>query len=521
MPPLSPQETLERLLQELPPDRKSGLQPKREHRIFVNRGLDLTNIKAIGFDMDYTLAEYHQDEVDRLTMELALGHMVTQKGYPQSILTLPYRKAFAIRGLVMDTQLGNVLKVDEFMEVSMAYHGLQRLGQKQRDELYRHGRINLGKKRFRSVDTLFEILEAYLFAALIEHLEGKAGKAPNYRNLYTDLRFAIDLCHRDDSLKNQIMGDPDRFFQNDPHLIPTLHMLKDSGRKLFVLTNSEPHYTNFVLTHLFRHSEPYFPDWRSCFDLVCASSAKPQFFRGGTPCQPLEESPPFYAGGNLSYLEEALGIGGDEVLYVGDHIFGDILKSKHSSHWRTCFIVPELHHQIIAENLTMDLLRTLRVLESRHKEIDMQTIWRRNQLMELRHYESLHGSAVTPALEQQMNTRIGELAGEIEALDQELTQVMASSIQMRRRISATFNPFWGRLFKTGGHLSLFAGQIRSYADIYTSRVSNFGFYNCECNLQSEAALMPHEDGLSPVRDLDFDISMNGLGQLIPAEEGAL
>lgn len=37
---------------------------------------------------------------------------------------------------------------------------------------------------------------------------------------------------------------------------------------------------------------------------------------------------------------------GKDVLYVGDHIFGDILKSKKIRGWRTFLIVPELVREL-------------------------------------------------------------------------------------------------------------------------------------------------------------------------------
>lgn len=39
---------------------------------------------------------------------------------------------------------------------------------------------------------------------------------------------------------------------------------------------------------------------------------------------------------------ELLGVHGKDILYIGDHIFGDILKSKKQQGWRTCLVVPEL-----------------------------------------------------------------------------------------------------------------------------------------------------------------------------------
>ena len=37
---------------------------------------------------------------------------------------------------------------------------------------------------------------------------------------------------------------------------------------------------------------------------------------------------------------------GKDVLYLGDHIFGDILKSKKIRGWRTFLIVPELVQEL-------------------------------------------------------------------------------------------------------------------------------------------------------------------------------
>lgn len=35
-----------------------------------------------------------------------------------------------------------------------------------------------------------------------------------------------------------------------------------------------------------------------------------------------------------------------QVLYVGDHIYGDILRSKKSLGWRTMLVVPELETEL-------------------------------------------------------------------------------------------------------------------------------------------------------------------------------
>lgn len=37
---------------------------------------------------------------------------------------------------------------------------------------------------------------------------------------------------------------------------------------------------------------------------------------------------------------------GKDVLYIGDHIFGDVLRSKKSRGWRTFLVIPELEHEL-------------------------------------------------------------------------------------------------------------------------------------------------------------------------------
>ena len=61
------------------------------------------------------------------------------------------------------------------------------------------------------------------------------------------MRAAVDLCHRDGSLKREVAADPAKFVHPDPNLVPMLEMLRASGRKLFLATNSLWDYTNVVM----------------------------------------------------------------------------------------------------------------------------------------------------------------------------------------------------------------------------------------------------------------------------------
>lgn len=54
----------------------------------------------------------------------------------------------------------------------------------------------------------------------------------------------------------------------------------------------------------------------------------------------------FLFAGSCDVFTELIGAKGKDVLYVGDHIFGDILKSKKIRGWRTFLVVPELVQEL-------------------------------------------------------------------------------------------------------------------------------------------------------------------------------
>lgn len=50
--------------------------------------------------------------------------------------------------------------------------------------------------------------------------------------------------------------------------------------------------------------------------------------------------------GSSDIICDLLDVKGKEILYVGDHIFGDILKSKKHQGWKTFLVVPELTKEL-------------------------------------------------------------------------------------------------------------------------------------------------------------------------------
>jgi 5'-nucleotidase len=60
--------------------------------------------------------------------------------------------------------------------------------------------------------------------------------------------------------------------------------------------------------------------------------------------------------GNCQVFSKLIGSRGKDVLYVGDHIFGDIIKSKKERAWHTFLIIPELLKELTVWHEKRELL---------------------------------------------------------------------------------------------------------------------------------------------------------------------
>lgn len=60
----------------------------------------------------------------------------------------------------------------------------------------------------------------------------------------------------------------------------------------------------------------------------------------------LFNSPSFLLPGSSDIVCDLLGAKGKDIVYIGDHIFGDILKSKKRQGWRTFLVIPELAQEL-------------------------------------------------------------------------------------------------------------------------------------------------------------------------------
>jgi hypothetical protein len=164
----------------------------------------MKQIHAVGFDMDYTLAQYKKS-FDLLPYEGAKEKLVNLFHYPTEVLSLIFDEAndretgtvpytlfrifftdFSLviaflgvqgslscrRGCILDTARGNLLKLDQHYYPTVVEHGFRRLSTIEKHRIYRESYQEA--ERFKSspeffnLDTPFSLVDAFLYTQLVD-----------------------------------------------------------------------------------------------------------------------------------------------------------------------------------------------------------------------------------------------------------------------------------------------------------------------------------------------------------------
>ncbi len=469
-----------------------GSLPEPTRRIFCNRTLNLRSIRAVGFDMDYTLIHYRVEVWERRAWEQARARL-RERGWP--VADLEFDESFVILGLILDLELGNVVKASRFGYVTRAYHGTRPLDFERQRALYSREVVDLRDSRWVFLNTLFSLSEGLLFAQCVELLDqGKLEPGVGYADLHKIVRASIDRAHTEGALKAEIAAAPERFVEPDAELPLALLDLKHAGKKLWLVTNSEWSYTRAMLRHALDPHLPSGMTWRELFDLVIVSARKPDFFTARSPAfeivdeegllTPVTGSVRYgraYVGGNAELMERDLGLAGEDILYFGDHLYSDVHVSKDLLRWRTALVVRDLEREIEA------------VESFRDKQLELSALMGEKERLE-------HAQSVLRVRLQRAEREYGPPADDdVEALRAELASARNSVSELDRRIAPLAeeagelnNPRWGLLMRAGIDKSYLARQLERYADAYMSRVSNLLAYTPFVYLRAPRVTLPHD-----------------------------
>lgn len=393
---------------------------------------------------------------------------------------------------MIDTTYGNLLKVDSNGNILVCSHGFHFLKGQDINKYYPNKFIQRDDTdRFYILNTLFNLSETYLYTCLVDffarctrYINAVTGYQHgdlfmSYRSMFQDVRKAMDFIHDTGTLKGQTIKNLDKYVIKDPNLPILLDRIK-LGAKVFLATNSDYSYTEVIMKYLLENNPTpgsQKRSWRSYFDLIVVDTKKPLFFAEGTVLRQVDtdtgklrigtytgdlQKGTVYSGGSSDIVSDLLEVKGKDILYVGDHIFGDILKSKKRQGWKTFLVVPELTKEV--------------------------QLWEKKKSM----FEEL----------KRLDIFLAELYKHLDSDSQECPEICAVQSRMKvltYRMDMSYGQM-GSLLRSGARQTLFASQLMRYADLYSSTCLNLLHYPFNYLFMAPPVLMPHEAVSQPSND---------------------
>ncbi|XP_078358922.1 cytosolic purine 5'-nucleotidase-like isoform X2 [Oculina patagonica] len=475
------------------PDGSKAFKRDTAKRVFVNRSLSLDKIKFFGFDMDYTLAVYKSPVYEKKAFDLVCERLASI-GYPQDVLKFEYNEAFPVRGLFFDCELGNLLKVDTYGNILVCVHGFDFLNGYEVRKLYPNKFVQMDSSRYFILNTLFNLPETHLLACLINYFDNSPDfKRTNsgvisldellltYKSIHQDVRAAVDWVHLKGTLKQITVDNLDTYVIKEPKLAKMLSRMRKNGRKTFILTNSGYSYTEKIMSFLLDEKDEsgkITKKWTSYFDYVGVDARKPIFFGEGTALRRVDtetgtlsigrysghlKKGQIFSGGSSDVFCNLIGAEGKDILYIGDHIFGDILKSKKKQGWRTYLVIPELTQELEVWQSRQDVFEKLRDLDVALADT----------------YKNLDSAATDKP---------------------DITEIKNSIRDVTNMMETCYGQM-GSLFRSGNRQTFFASQATRYADLYAASCVNLLHYPFSYLFRAPPQLMPHESTVEHTGEL--------------------
>lgn len=455
-----------------------------KNRIFVNRTLNMSNIKLIGFDMDYTIATYNVAAFEAKAYDIVKEKLINEYDYPEEIRSFKFIEDFIIRGLVIDTQTGDFIKLNRYGFVRVASHGTKFYSFEEQKDKYGLYSIDITEPRYYTIHTLFSQAEGCLYAQLVDYFDEKKGNT-NYQSLFSDVRKCLNDAHQETELKGEIVANPSKYLIHDKRIVDALLKFKKYGKKLALITNSDYDYSRKIMDYCFK---PFLnTSWQQLFDLVIVSANKPEYFTGHNRylrVDPLTgyltnfygqiEWGGIYQGGNASILEKHLNLKPSEILYMGDHILGDVVTLKETTGWRTGLVVKELAEEVPVLSTTRRCHKSIAAKMNMKEKLEniandcREKLWLRNK--------ETYDLA---------KAELEEVKVKIFKIDEEIRELIFES-------QKGFNKYWGEVMRAGNEVSRFSLLVERYACIYMSAIANLYYYSPFKYYRSQRRLMAHD-----------------------------
>ena len=248
--------------------------------IFCNRTLNLRAIRAIGYDMDYTLIHYHVDAGENRAYEHLRQHFL-KAGWP--VRDFQFEPRLVCRGLVVDTESGNLVKCNRFGFIKRALHGTRLLEFEALRQTYARTIVDLSESRWVFLTRCSPCPKAVMYTQLVDLLDRReAPDGDELRELYRRVRDVIDAAHMEGSSRPRSCATRTCSSMLDPEIPLALLDQRHAGKKLLLITNSDWDFSSAMMptrsTVSFRRNT-----WRNSSTCVIVAASKPDFFSTDHP----------------------------------------------------------------------------------------------------------------------------------------------------------------------------------------------------------------------------------------------
>jgi HAD superfamily 5'-nucleotidase-like hydrolase len=259
--------------------------PERKSNTF-----SLEDYDAVGFDFDNTIFKYNLEHLNTLSYNCLAKCMIEDYGYDKAAFVGDEISAdFIQRGLFVDTERGNFLKIGSNLEILRASHGTKMMSRKSIDEIYGKGATWSNAADFvkKSKHESYELMNLcftdfiyapiYLLCAqLVDFCDQKG------ITTYAFWKNILDILSTHYSVDNLGKSNFFEMLQKDFHKYSEEHgvakvrdwlqALRKAGKRTFLLTAAPPTYS-------FLTNEKYLgKNWREVYDLACNGYKKPEVF---------------------------------------------------------------------------------------------------------------------------------------------------------------------------------------------------------------------------------------------------
>ena len=204
--------------------------------------LNLRSVRAIGYDMDYTLVHYNVDEWERRAYE-HVRERFAAVGWP--VAELRFDPRLVIRGLILDVERGNVVKANRFGFIKRRRTApapcLRRAARGLLADHRRSVRAALGVPQHAVL-----ALGGCMYSKLVRSSSrpGSSPRAPDgLPRALPHVKDKLDRTHVEGELKAEVIADPERYVWLDAETPLALLDQKHAGKRLLLITNSEWAYT--------------------------------------------------------------------------------------------------------------------------------------------------------------------------------------------------------------------------------------------------------------------------------------